>query len=252
MSKILAIIPSRYNSTRLPGKPLLDIGGKTMIERVYTSVLKSNLLTKVVVATDDDRILKEVVRFGGEAVITSADHKSGTSRVFEAAKMFPDYNLILNIQGDQPFVNSRHIDELCRLLCKHGGETCVVTPVLKITKSDDVFDSSISKVILGAGKRAIFFSRQAIPYARDKNKLLWHKRFDYWKHVGIYGYTSSSIDKISSLPVSNLEEVEALEQLGWLYNNIPIYTTEVSGESISVDTEDDWKVAINMANGKLD
>ncbi len=239
--KILGIIPARYASTRLPGKPLVQIAGKTMIQHVYEQAKKS-LLDTVLVATDDDRIINEVNKFGGLSMLTSEHHKSGTDRCAEVSKAYPDYDLIINIQGDEPFIDPKQIDLLISVIQK--PETQIATLIKKIETEKDLFDVNTPKVITNKNNEAIYFSRQTIPFLRNFEKEGWLQNHTFFKHIGIYAYKKEVLAAISLLQTGFLENAEHLEQLRWLENGYQIQTAITTIETLSVDTEEDLKAAI--------
>ncbi len=237
---IVGIIPSRFASTRFPGKPLIDIGGKTMIQRVYEQACKSKLLSKVVVATDDVNIEQHVKSFGGNVVMTSDQHQSGTDRCFEAiTKVSSTADVVINIQGDEPFIHPEQIDLVAS--CFTDPKVQIATLVKKLTEMDDLVSNTIMKVIMNKNKEAIYFSRQAIPYIRGKEQNDWLNYFTYYKHIGIYAYTVSTLSEITSLEQSSLELAESLEQLRWIENGYKIKIEVTDFESVSVDAPEDLK-----------
>ena len=238
--KIIGIIPARYASTRFPAKPLVDIGGKSMIERVYLQAKKSKSLTDVVVATDDERIVLHVKSFGGKVVMTSETHQSGTDRCFEAVNTFcPEADLVINIQGDEPFIQPGQIDLVAS--CFRSADTQIATLVKIIKTEEELFNVNIPKVVLNAQKEALLFSRQTIPAIRGKEQQEWLKNFTFYKHIGIYAYRTSILNEITSLKASSLELAESLEQLRWLENGYKIKVELTDFESVAVDTPDDLK-----------
>jgi 3-deoxy-manno-octulosonate cytidylyltransferase (CMP-KDO synthetase) len=238
--KIIGIIPARYASTRFPAKPLVDIGGKSMIERVYLQAKKSKSLTDVVVATDDERIVLHVKSFGGKVVMTSETHQSGTDRCFEAVNTFcPEADLVINIQGDEPFIQPEQIDLVAS--CFRSADTQIATLVKIIKTEEELFNVNIPKVVLNAQKEALLFSRQTIPAIRGKEQQEWLKNFTFYKHIGIYAYRTSILNEITSLKASSLELAESLEQLRWLENGYKIKVELTDFESVAVDTPDDLK-----------
>lgn len=234
--KILGVIPARFSSTRFPGKPLIDIGGKTMIQRVYEQALKARCLEKVVVATDDDRIAKVVEEFGGNVIMTSTTHKSGTDRCAEVAKVYRNYDAIINIQGDEPFIHPEQINYVGH--CFRDEETQIATLVKKITSNDELFNENVPKVVVG-NRKALYFSRWPIPYIRDIEDDLWLSNHTYFKHIGIYGYKWDVLIKIARMAPSSLETAESLEQLRWLENGYSVTVDETPFESIAIDTPED-------------
>ncbi len=240
----IGIIPARYDSTRFPGKPLALIGSKTMIRRVYEQTQKSKNLNKVFVATDDKRIEAHVKEFGN-VIMTSSDHKSGTERCAEVAEKMIEGNLIsnndaiINIQGDEPFINPDQIDQLANILQKPRVQ--IATLVKKIKYHDTLFNENIVKVILSKSGKAIYFSRAAIPYCRSTKKENWLKDNHYYQHVGIYGYKTDVLLEITKLPETTIEKAEALEQLRWIFNEYDIHAGITNLDCYNVDTENDIK-----------
>src|SRR4051812_2353852 len=212
---IAGIIPARYASTRFPGKPLATIEGRSMIHRVYEQAAKSRSLNRVVVATDDDRIARHVRDFGGEAIITSDRHPSGTDRCAEVLqKIGSDYRYVINIQGDEPFIDPQQIDTLAGVL--KDGTTEIATLIIQVDSKDVLFDVGEVKVVLNPKMEALYFSRAVIPFLKDVPEREWHLRRMYYRHVGMYAYRSDILAQLTKLPVSSLEKAESLEQLRWL------------------------------------
>ena len=236
--KILGIIPARFGSTRFPGKPLVDIDGKTMIQRVYEQAKSCSTLTDVIVATDDQRIFNEVTRFGGKVVITSTTHQSGTDRCAEVVSILTTpYEIIINIQGDEPFIDPKQITQLCN--CFLDKKTQIATLVKRITEQSDLFNENKVKVTFSKNHFAIYFSRNAIPFFRGEANEDWLKKHPYFKHLGIYGYKTEILKEITALKPSTLELAEGLEQLRWLENGYNIKIAETELEAISIDTPED-------------
>jgi len=234
--KVLGVIPSRFGSTRFPGKPLIDILGKTMIQRVYEQVSKSKILDQIVVATDDKRIFDHVIDFGGKVILTSKDHETGTDRCNEVASKMTGFDVIINIQGDEPLIDAKQID---RLALSFEKDDChIATLVKQISDESILHDSSKVKVVKTSNDRALYFSRQAIPFQQLENET-WSDQHRYWQHIGIYGYRASVLVSIANLPMSSLEKAESLEQLRWLENGFDIYLAETEHDSISVDIPED-------------
>ncbi|WP_305952809.1 3-deoxy-manno-octulosonate cytidylyltransferase [Emticicia oligotrophica] len=237
--KILGIIPARFASSRFPGKPLADIGGKSMIQRVYEQSQKAKSLSKVVVATDDPRILSHVISFGGEAYMTSENHPSGTDRCFEALQKAggsSKFDYIINIQGDEPFIDPETIEQMAKLL---DFKTEIATAVKKISDYETLFDPNVVKAVLTMRKQCLYFSRQTVPYVRGHEPETWLEHADFYKHIGLYAYRNDVLEQISHLPPSPLENTEKLEQLRWLGYGYKIYATITNYESIGVDTPED-------------
>ena len=235
--RILGIIPARYASTRFPAKALVDIGGKSMVQRVYEQASKAKQLDQVIVATDDERILKHVEDFGGKAVMTDTNHQSGTDRCYEAlAKTEGEYQYVINIQGDEPFISPEPINELAGVL---NGDTELATLVKVIDSEDILFNHNVPKAVLNRKDEVMYFSRQTIPYLRNAEQEDWLKMHRFYKHIGIYAYRVDVLAEITKLPVSSLEKAEALEQLRWLENGYAIRAVITSDDSHGVDTPDD-------------
>lgn len=233
----IGIIPARYNSSRFPGKPLADINGKSMIQRVYEQASKAKLLEEVVVATDDERIEREVLSFGGNAIITSSEHPSGTDRVYECFTKFSlKADVVVNVQGDEPYISPSQIDELVYAFQDEKVE--IATLAKKIEDPSVLFDPNKVKVVRNKNGFAIYFSRQAIPFNKQDSNH-WLESHTYFKHIGLYAYRSSILKEIVSLEQSNLEIVESLEQLRWLDNGYSIKVLETSEEAFAIDTPED-------------
>ncbi len=235
--KFLGIIPARYASSRFPGKPLIDIEGKTMIQRVYEQVKKSTKLNDVVVATDDQRIAETVRSFGGEVVMTAEHHQSGTDRCAEVITNIEGYDVAINIQGDEPFIDPAQIDLLAN--CFEDTTTQIATLIKEITAEEELFNVNIPKVVRNSKGEAIYFSRQTIPFLRAVEKDQWLQRQTFYKHIGIYAYQIDTLKALTQLPISMLEEAEALEQLRWLENGYAIQTAITTHETVAVDTKED-------------
>ena len=244
--KIIGIIPSRYGSTRFPGKALADIDGKTMVQRTYEQAKKCSLLDEVVVATDHVKIKDVVNAFGGNVCMTSEQHQSGTDRCFEALESLSnEYDYVINIQGDEPFIDPQQIEQLAQLL---NGSVQLGTLVKKIEKEEEIIDPNIVKAILDKNNDAIYFSRNPIPFSRNHTQNDWIKHHTYYKHIGVYAYRSDILKKITNLPISSLEKAESLEQLRWIENGYKIKTATTSFDSIGIDTPEDLKEALKTIN----
>ena len=212
---LLGIIPARYGSTRFPGKPLLDLLGKSMIERVYTAARAATALDEVLVATDDDRIFQHVTGFGGRAVMTADSHLTGTDRCREAAALYarqtgqqPGY--VINIQGDEPLINPGQINELAACL---DGTTELATQMAVMTTPEELFSPATAKIVMNDRREALYFSHQPIPFLRGVPENEWLQRHTFYRHVGLYAYRSDVLKALSELPPSPLELAESLEQL---------------------------------------
>ncbi|MHB1178409.1 MAG: 3-deoxy-manno-octulosonate cytidylyltransferase [Daejeonella sp.] len=248
--KILGIIPARFASTRFPGKPLVDVAGKSMIYRVYEQCKKSSSLNKVIVATDDQRIFNHVTSFGGEVVMTRGDHPSGTDRCEEVANQFPEFGICMNIQGDEPLIDPIQIDLLSA--CFKQKHVAIATLVKKITREEELTNQNSPKVILNKDMEAIYFSRTPIPFQRNFDQDSWLNNHTYFKHIGIYAYRNTVLSEITKLPVSDLERAEALEQLRWIENGYKIHTAITDQESQAIDTPEDLAKLLSLLNsGKI-
>jgi 3-deoxy-manno-octulosonate cytidylyltransferase (CMP-KDO synthetase) len=238
MADAIGVIPSRYASTRFPGKPLLDILGMSMVERVYRQAMQSARLSRVVVATDDERIFEHVLAFGGEVMMTSTHHASGTDRCAEVMeKLGRTCDVVVNIQGDEPFIDPAQIDLLVELFDRPGVN--IGTLVKRIVKEEDLKSDTVIKVVRDHVGKALYFSRNTIPHVRGALPSELLSRAEFLKHIGIYAYRTETLSTLSGLPVSALERNEALEQLRWLENGHAIHLAETEHESNSVDTPAD-------------
>lgn len=238
--KVIAIIPARYASTRFPGKPLAMLAGKPVIQHVYEQVKK--VLPEAWVATDDDRIFNAVKLFGGEAVMTRADHKSGTDRIEEAAeKIGTGADVIINIQGDEPFIQPSQIETICRQF--DNESTQIATLGKPFTSMDAVENTNSPKIVIDNNGFALYFSRSVIPFMRGIDRAQWLDHYPYVKHLGIYAYRRKVLQEITKLPQSPLEKAESLEQLRWLQNGYRIRVGITNVETVGIDTPDDLKRA---------
>lgn len=235
--KILGIIPARYASTRFPAKPLVNIAGKSMIQRVYEQAKKCSSLDDVVVATDNQEIFDHVAAFNGKIIMTSANHQSGTDRCAEVSAAMSEFEVIINIQGDEPFIDPVQIANLAA--CFTDEKTELATLVKKIQLEDELHNSNIPKVVLNNRSEAIYFSRSTIPYIRGQALQNWMKEHDFYKHIGIYGYRADILQQITRLPISSLEKAESLEQLRWIENGYRIKVAQTDLETIAIDTPAD-------------
>ena len=236
--RVLGIIPARYASTRFPGKPLALIGGKTMIRRTCEQALKSSL-DAVLVATDDRRIYDEVCGFGVQAVMTRENHRSGTDRCGEALGLMGDcYDAVVNLQGDEPFIDPRQIDQLVGVM--RAGEVALATLARRIDDPTELENPHAVKVVFDCQGDALYFSRHPIPYVRGVDRSLWLQHAEYYRHIGLYAYAADTLRHLITLPPGRLEQQESLEQLRWLENGmrIRVAVTELEG-SYSIDTPDD-------------
>lgn len=243
------IIPARFASTRFPGKPLVDINGMSMIERVYRRASECSLLKTVVVATDDSRIFDHVSGFGGRVIMTSEHHPSGTDRIAETIEILQKagefYHIAVNIQGDEPFIRPEQIEKVVRLFDNPATE--IATLVKVIARNEDLFNPNVVKVSLARDKRALLFSRSTIPYIRGKNEEEWLKSSTFYKHIGIYAYLTEVLTKLAGLPMAPPEQAESLEQLRWLWNGYSIYADITDFETVGIDTPEDLSKLTNIS-----
>ncbi|MBO6187306.1 MAG: 3-deoxy-manno-octulosonate cytidylyltransferase [Prevotella sp.] len=238
--KFVAIIPARYASTRFPGKPLAVLGGKPVIQRVYEQV--SSVVNEVHVATDDERIRQCVEQFGGHAVMTRSDHKSGTDRIEEAAeKTGTTADVIINVQGDEPFIQPSQIKTLMQLF--DNADTQIGTLGKPFDSMEAVLNPNSPKIVTDRQGFALYFSRSAIPFVRGTQQTEWLTRFPYLKHLGIYAYRRDVLRQVTQLPQSPLEQAESLEQLRWLENGYRIRVGLTDTETVGIDTPEDLERA---------
>lgn len=241
--KVLGVIPARYASSRFPGKPLIDLKGKTMIQRVYEGAKRSDRITEVVVATDDQRIYDEVLRFGGKVIMTREDHPSGTDRCAEVASQFPEMDVVINIQGDEPLVDFRQLEQLIDAF-ENVNTTIATLGNLTLTK-EDVENPNRIKVVVDASNKALYFSRSAIPNSHHStgNPL---ENYPYMRHIGLYAYRASTLQQLTNLAPTALEKIESLEQLRWLYHGYSIQLVETTIETPNIDVPADVEKVIAL------
>jgi 3-deoxy-manno-octulosonate cytidylyltransferase (CMP-KDO synthetase) len=242
--KFIAIIPARYQSTRFPGKPLALLGGKTVIQRVYENA--HSALEHVWVATDDERIAGAVESFGGHAIHTLATHASGTDRCAEAARKLEehiDFDVVINIQGDEPFVRP---DQIEALKACFDGETRIATLVKEIETMDELFNPNRPKVVLDNSGHALYFSRSPIPFIRSAEEKQWLYGHQFWAHIGMYAYRKDALQEITMLHQGKLELAESLEQLRWLENGFKIKTAVTNFQGQGIDTPEDLQAAAEL------
>ncbi|MDP2423526.1 MAG: 3-deoxy-manno-octulosonate cytidylyltransferase [Bacteroidales bacterium] len=249
MSNIICIIPSRYTSTRFPGKPLVDIGGKTMIQRVYEQVRLATAIHEVYIATDDVRIFNHVETFGGNVIMTSPNHDTGTERCLEAyqviaAQSGKAYDVVINVQGDEPFIVPSQIDLLAG--CFSEPDVKIATLVMPINDVADLSNSNVVKVVVDFRGQALYFSRSAVPHVRGYDAKEWINHHKFYKHIGMYAWRSEVLPRICSLPPSPLEKAESLEQLRWLGNGFSILTKVTDHETVAIDTPEDLLKLTNI------
>jgi 3-deoxy-manno-octulosonate cytidylyltransferase (CMP-KDO synthetase) len=243
--KTIGIIPARYGSSRFPGKPLAMIKGKTMIQRVCEQTWKSKL-DDVVVATDDIRIADEVLKFGGKYVMTDPRHQSGTDRCCEALEILEEhYDAVINIQGDEPFIDPQHINLLVDMISR--DDTQLASLVKRIDDEEELFGSNKVKVVMDKSGNALYFSRNPIPYMRNVAREKWLQKGCFYQHLGIYAYKAATLRQIATMQPTALELAESLEQLRWLENGLSIRMAIVEAGSLAIDSPADLAKAIEMA-----
>ena len=247
--KVIGIIPSRYASTRFPSKPLAMIKGKTMIQRVWEQAWKSKL-DAVVVATDDMRIADEVLKFGGQYVLTDPNHRSGTDRCREALYMLEgQYDAVVNIQGDEPFIDPAQINQVIELIGR--DDTQLASLAKRIEDEDELFSPNVVKVVMDKQGNALYFSRNPIPFMRNLDRDKWLQKGEFYKHIGLYAYKTETLCQIAEMQSTALEMAESLEQLRWLENGLRIRMGVTQLESLSIDTQEDYEKAVQFAQNQL-
>ena len=246
----IGIIPARYESTRFPGKPLVMIGDKSMIRRVYEQASRCSSLVKVIVATDDSRIFEHVLSFGGEVMMTSKEHTSGTSRLAEVIEKLTlehhelHFDVAVNIQGDEPFIDPEQINKVIALF--ENDKVQIATLIKQISDGTDIFNPNVVKVVVDHNFKALYFSRSAIPHASGEDKMNWVLNQSYFKHIGLYAYRADLVKILATLPVAEIEMAESLEQLRWLYHGYSISVAITDIETIGIDTPDDLLKLTNI------
>lgn len=236
--KTVAVIPARYQSTRLPGKPLIELGGKTIIQRVYEKVQEAKLVDEVIIATDDQRIFEHAQSFNAQVEMTGEDHQSGTDRIAELANKHPEWSVIINVQGDEPFLEPKNIDKAIEPF-RYDPLIEMTSLYCEIKEQEEIDNPNVVKVVTDIDDTAMYFSRSAIPYKRDPNQ----ENLTYKKHIGLYGYRRDTLLSLSKLSPTELEQSEKLEQLRALENQIKIKMIKVESTSIGIDTQEDLKKA---------
>lgn len=241
--KVLGVIPARYGSSRFPGKPLIDLKGKTMIQRVYEGASASKLITDLVVATDDERIAEEVSRFGGNAIMTDPLHPSGTDRCAEVLKRFPFADVVINIQGDEPLVDARQIDSLLHAF--EDQEVNIATLGIRQVTLDDLSNPNRIKIVVDEQQQALYFSRSCIPnYTNSPDNPLAH--YPFLRHIGLYAYRAEILESIAALKPTELERIESLEQLRWMYYGYKIKIVETDIETPNIDVPEDVEKVMRL------
>ncbi len=247
--KTIGIIPARYGSTRFPGKALADIKGKTMIQRVYEQCVKTSMLHKVVVATDDPRIYDHVLTFGGPCVMTRTDHPSGTDRCAEVLSLLDDqFDIAVNIQGDEPFIEPAQIEAVIQPFYDQP-EIRIVTLARKIQDPADPGNPNVVKVVFDHSGKALYFSRSAIPFNRSQPAEKWLEYSDYYRHIGLYAFRTAVLTELTRLPPGRLESIESLEQLRWLEAGWPVHVNLTEFESRGIDTPEDLIRVLDKTSG---
>lgn len=243
---ILGIIPARYASSRFPGKPLVHIKGRSMLSRVYSQVLKAKKIDEILVATDDQRIADHADQIGAKVVMTSADHLSGTDRCLEALKKSGGtYDHVINIQGDEPFIDPDQVDSLAAAC---DSETEIATQMIACNSYETLFDPAEVKIVLNSRGEAMYFSRSVIPFLRNRPAEEWHRHFRYYRHVGLYAYRTDVLEKIGALEPSAVEQAESLEQLRWLQHGYRIKCVETPFDSYCIDSPADIEKVLRIMN----
>lgn len=247
----IAIIPARYASTRFPGKPLVDLDGKIMIQRVYEQASKA--FENICVATDDEKIFNAVKSFNGNVVMTSKSHRSGTDRCAEAVATVEkqnneEFDVVFNVQGDEPFIQLEQLEKLKRSFS--DPETQIATLIKPINDSDEIFNPNLPKVAFDVNRRAIYFSRSPIPYIRDKMQEDWYLSFQFYRHLGLYAYRKATLFEITKLRPSSLEIAESLEQNRWVENGYFIKVEKTELETIGIDTPADLEKAVEWLRSR--
>ena len=241
--KIIGIIPARYASSRFPGKPLIDLKGKSMIQRVYEGASKSKMLSKIVVATDDERIFDAVKAFGGEVVMTSEGHPTGTDRCGEVAAHFPDADIFINIQGDEPLVDYRQLELLCDAFNDKNVE--IATLGIEDASEEDRNNPNRIKIVVDANYNALYFSRSPIPNtANAKEEIVWD--FPFLRHIGLYAFRKNTLSELINLQATKLEQIESLEQLRWLYNGYRVKVVTTTIETPNIDVPADLEKVLSL------
>jgi 3-deoxy-manno-octulosonate cytidylyltransferase (CMP-KDO synthetase) len=248
--KSLGVIPARYASSRFPGKPLVMIDGKSMIMRVYEQAAKCASLNRVIVATDDDRIFSHVKESGGEVMMTAGFHSSGTSRIAEVvdnltASDNDTFDVIVNIQGDEPFIDPLQIELAVSLFDK--PEVQIGTLIRKISENVDILNPNVVKVVIDHSGKALYFSRSPIPFLRGVPPEEWCRHYEFFRHIGLYAFRTAILKSVVNLPETPQEIAESLEQLRWLYNGYSIHTAITDIETVGIDAPEDLLKLTNNA-----
>ena len=242
--KILGVIPARFASSRFPGKPLIDLAGKSMIQRVYEGASNCDAFSKLVVATDDERIFNHVIGFGGEAIMTSDRHQSGTDRCGEVIEKYPDCEIVVNIQGDEPLVDPEQLKQLITAFDKK--ETQIATLGIALKTQQELFNPNRIKVVVNVHGQAIYFSRNPIPFGAQMLQDFWMKNYPYMRHIGLYAFRTETLKMLVQLTPTALEKQESLEQLRWMYHGFPIQLVMTEIETPNIDSPEDVAHILNL------
>ncbi len=235
---VIAVIPARYQSSRFPGKPLADINGKSMIHHVWDIASQVDCLSRVIIATDDDRIFNHVMGFGAEVMMTSKEHNNGTERIAEVVRKLPEkFDVVINIQGDEPFLNPEQIESLCNIIDTKNYQ--IATLIKSTSDKEEIESPNVVKVVKSQNGKALYFSRYPIPYNRQNIQDI-----TYFKHIGMYAFKSDILQNLITLPISTIEKAESLEQLRWLDAGYSIGVGITEYDSIGIDTPEDLENAI--------
>lgn len=243
--KVLGVIPARFGSSRFPGKPLIDLNGKSMIQRVYEGAMKSKLFAEIIVATDDERIVDAVQAFQGKVILTNANHPSGTDRCGEVLRHFEDMDVVINIQGDEPLVDARQLDALIQVF--ENPKVSIATLGIRDISMDDLLNPNRIKIVVNALNEALYFSRSTIPnFAHSKGEPL--ENYPYLRHIGLYGFRAQTLREIVQLTPTALEKIESLEQLRWLYYGYAIQVVLTDIETPNIDVPEDVEKVLRSLN----
>lgn len=242
--KILGVIPSRFASSRFPGKPLIDLAGKSMIQRVYEGAQKCELFSELVVATDDQRIYDHVDSFGGNVMMTSSNHESGTDRCGEVITQLTDFDVVVNIQGDEPLVEAEQLRQLIQAFDE--DKTQIATLGIAIQNQQELFNPNRIKVVVNKTGQAIYFSRNPIPYGAQMLQEFWMKNYPYLRHIGLYAYRTETLKQLVNLEPTALEKQESLEQLRWMYHGYSIQVVLTEIETPNIDSPEDVATILDL------
>ncbi|MBK7231359.1 MAG: 3-deoxy-manno-octulosonate cytidylyltransferase [Saprospiraceae bacterium] len=242
--KVIAIIPARLGSTRLPRKVLRQIHGKSLIQRVYEQVSSCLVIDELVVAVDHQEVFEHVLSFGGNAIMTDPGLLSGTDRCAEVSSQFSDYPLVINVQGDEPFISHQELEIVVNLLKNMDAD--IASLMVKITEQEQIHNPNVVKLLCNHSAEAMYFSRAAIPFNRSESTLNWSEHHDYWRHIGVYGFKREVLLELCKLPESQYEKIEKLEQLRWLEAGYKIKMGVCHYHGIGIDTEADLELAEKM------